>query len=348
MQNKYISLSKVGVERGGLPSRQQETGGIDHYSRFLFQELKEQTQECHAQNKDLASQVVSGIRTVRSFSAEKDELRRYSVALNELHAIKRRSGIYSAVYLLIRRVRHVVFSVTCLEMSAVWGSPLLFCPDGVSGYKDGHVDSGSQSYHLRAAQHRESRVLLLVPKAHVSQFKSKRSRMFHIFRCHLYEMCFIDVEFFTAGDYVLLRRDGVNGWSHFQSAELSRPDTKVWEGGRLGSWEAGGQNHFPKCHLELSVVFFRQTSSEGKTQLEFGVFGTVLKATSMILLRCFLLSPSHWSCRRGGSQLWWVPQVVESLPASASWRGFMSLRRVRSCWMGRRCTTTNKNTSIRR
>ncbi|XP_037547591.1 antigen peptide transporter 2 [Nematolebias whitei] len=77
MQNKYISLSK---------------------------ELKEQTQECHAQNKDLASQAVSGIRTVRSFSAEKDELRRYSVALDELCAIKTRSGVYSAVYLLIRRM----------------------------------------------------------------------------------------------------------------------------------------------------------------------------------------------------------------------------------------------------
>lgn len=74
----------------------------------MFQELKEQTQECHAQNKDLASQTVGGIRTVRSFHAEKDELRRYGVALDELCAIKRRSGIYSAVHLLIRRVRLVL------------------------------------------------------------------------------------------------------------------------------------------------------------------------------------------------------------------------------------------------
>ncbi|XP_013870240.1 antigen peptide transporter 2 [Austrofundulus limnaeus] len=87
MQNKYISL---------------------------YKELKEQTQECHAQNKDLASQTVSGIRTVRSFRAEKDELRRYDVALDELCAIKRRSGIYSAVHLLIRRMVSLVIKTIML------------------------------------------------------------------------------------------------------------------------------------------------------------------------------------------------------------------------------------------
>ncbi|XP_017296130.1 antigen peptide transporter 2 [Kryptolebias marmoratus] len=87
MQNKYISLST---------------------------ELKEQTQECHAQNKDLASQTVSGIRTVRSFSAEKDELRRYNVALDELRSIKRRSGIYSSVYLLTRRMVSLVIKTAML------------------------------------------------------------------------------------------------------------------------------------------------------------------------------------------------------------------------------------------
>ncbi|MEQ2311174.1 hypothetical protein AMECASPLE_016952 [Ameca splendens] len=76
----------------------------DQTSNLLVKVLKDQTQECHAQNKDLTSQTISGIRTVRSFNAEKEELRRYRVALEELCAIKRRSGIYSAVYLLIRRL----------------------------------------------------------------------------------------------------------------------------------------------------------------------------------------------------------------------------------------------------
>ncbi|XP_070846663.1 antigen peptide transporter 2 isoform X1 [Chaetodon trifascialis] len=77
LQNKYINWSK---------------------------ELKDQIQDCHAQNKDLAFQTVSGIRTVRSFKAEANEQRRYNEALDQLFAIQRRSGIFSAVFLLIRRL----------------------------------------------------------------------------------------------------------------------------------------------------------------------------------------------------------------------------------------------------
>nr|CBN81728.1 TAP2 protein [Dicentrarchus labrax] len=77
LQNKYITVSK---------------------------ELKDQIQDCQAKNKDLASQTISGIRTVRSFKAETDELKRYNEALEQMCAIKRRSGIYSAVFGLTRRL----------------------------------------------------------------------------------------------------------------------------------------------------------------------------------------------------------------------------------------------------
>lgn len=77
LQNKYINTSKV---------------------------LKDQIQDCHAQNKDLALQTIGGIRTVRSFKGEKDEVRRYNGALDHMCAVKRRSGIYSATFLLIRRL----------------------------------------------------------------------------------------------------------------------------------------------------------------------------------------------------------------------------------------------------
>lgn len=70
----------------------------------VYTELKDQIQECHAQNKDLAFQTISKIHTVRSFKAEKDELRRYSEALDRQCAVKRRSGIYSAIFLVIRRL----------------------------------------------------------------------------------------------------------------------------------------------------------------------------------------------------------------------------------------------------
>ncbi|CAK6976646.1 antigen peptide transporter 2 [Scomber scombrus] len=77
VQNRYITVSK---------------------------EMKEQIQDCHAQNKELAHQTVSAIRTVRSFKGEEGELKRYNAALEEMGSVKRRSGIYSAVFLLIRRL----------------------------------------------------------------------------------------------------------------------------------------------------------------------------------------------------------------------------------------------------
>ncbi|XP_030257341.1 antigen peptide transporter 2 [Sparus aurata] len=77
LQNKYITVSK---------------------------ELKDQIQDCHAQNKDLATQTVRNICTVRSFRAEKDELRRYNEALDQMCAIKTRSGIYSILFGFLRRL----------------------------------------------------------------------------------------------------------------------------------------------------------------------------------------------------------------------------------------------------
>nr|XP_019964810.1 PREDICTED: antigen peptide transporter 2-like [Paralichthys olivaceus] len=80
---------------------------VQHKYTTLSKELKDQIQDCHAQNKELASQTIGGIRTVRSFKAERDEVRRYNEALDQMRMIKRRSGIYSAVFLLIRRVEQL-------------------------------------------------------------------------------------------------------------------------------------------------------------------------------------------------------------------------------------------------
>ncbi|KAM6964438.1 antigen peptide transporter 2 [Tautogolabrus adspersus] len=72
--------------------------------RILSQELKDQMQECQAQNKDLAFQTISKIHTVRSFKAEKQELRRYDEAVEQMSAVKTRSGIYSSAFSFIRRL----------------------------------------------------------------------------------------------------------------------------------------------------------------------------------------------------------------------------------------------------
>lgn len=71
---------------------------------FVTQVLKDKIQDCRAQNKDLAFQTVSGICTVRSFRGEKDEVKRYSEAVNQMCKVKKQSGIYSAVFCLARRV----------------------------------------------------------------------------------------------------------------------------------------------------------------------------------------------------------------------------------------------------
>ncbi|XP_069560590.1 antigen peptide transporter 2 isoform X1 [Brachyistius frenatus] len=110
VQNKYIHLSK---------------------------ELKNQIQDCHAHTKDLASQSVSGIRTVRSFKAEKEELRRYQEAVQQMGAIKRRSGVYSAIFLLIQRVRSSIGKLVSL------GIKILMLVQARGLMSSGHLTIGS-------------------------------------------------------------------------------------------------------------------------------------------------------------------------------------------------------------
>ncbi|XP_028989074.1 antigen peptide transporter 2 [Betta splendens] len=87
IQNKYITLSK---------------------------ELKDKIQDCHAKNKDLAFQAVSGIRTVHSYRGQENELRRYNEALDQLCKINRQSRIYSTVFCLFRRMVSVGIKILML------------------------------------------------------------------------------------------------------------------------------------------------------------------------------------------------------------------------------------------
>ncbi|XP_060951470.1 antigen peptide transporter 2 [Limanda limanda] len=80
----------------------------------LSKEMKDQIQDCQAQNTDLASQTIGGIRTVRSFKAESDEVRRYNEALDQMSRIRRRSRVYSSVFLLIRRLVTLTIKILML------------------------------------------------------------------------------------------------------------------------------------------------------------------------------------------------------------------------------------------
>lgn len=79
-----------------------------------YKEVKDQIQECHAQNKVLVLETIGGIRTVRSFKGEKEEMRRYDEVLGQMNSIKARSGIYKAIFLLIRRLVSVAIKVLML------------------------------------------------------------------------------------------------------------------------------------------------------------------------------------------------------------------------------------------
>lgn len=69
------------------------------------QALSQQLQDCQAETRELAGEAIGAVRTVRSLHAERQELRRYEEALQKMFRIKKRKGIYSAVHLLLRRVR---------------------------------------------------------------------------------------------------------------------------------------------------------------------------------------------------------------------------------------------------
>lgn len=87
VQNKYITLAK---------------------------ELKEKIQDCHAENRNLVSQTIGEIRTVRRFRAEEGELRRYQEAVDRMCSLKRRSGIYSVCFGFIRRLLTLSIKVLML------------------------------------------------------------------------------------------------------------------------------------------------------------------------------------------------------------------------------------------
>ncbi|XP_071356556.1 antigen peptide transporter 2a [Trachinotus anak] len=80
------------------------TGLIQNIYDTHYQRLFLAMQDSMALANEAASEVVSGIRVVRSFNAEKHEASRYDNRLMDTHALKTRRDIVRAVYLLARRL----------------------------------------------------------------------------------------------------------------------------------------------------------------------------------------------------------------------------------------------------
>jgi hypothetical protein len=67
--------------------------------------MKEELQDCQAENNRLATQTLGSIRVVRSCGAEPYEAGVYGRALDQMRDLKTRMGLYSATFLVLRRVR---------------------------------------------------------------------------------------------------------------------------------------------------------------------------------------------------------------------------------------------------
>ncbi|XP_018539925.1 antigen peptide transporter 2 [Lates calcarifer] len=93
------------------------TGLIENIYDTHYQRLSLAMQDSMALANEAASEVVSGIRVVRSFNTEKHEARRYDNRLMGTKALKTRRDIVSAVYLLARRLTGLAMQVLMLYYS---------------------------------------------------------------------------------------------------------------------------------------------------------------------------------------------------------------------------------------
>lgn len=88
------------------------------------QDMKEQVQDCQAETNRLASQTLGNIRVVRSCRAESYEGKVFDQALDQMRRIKKRKGIFSATFLLMRRVWMYIFSICAALFSFSLSKPL--------------------------------------------------------------------------------------------------------------------------------------------------------------------------------------------------------------------------------
>lgn len=75
---------------------------------LFVQTMKTQIQDCCAHTESLALKTIKGIQVVRSFKAEKLELRRYSEAVLQMRQLRVRQELYGNIYGFVRRVSWLI------------------------------------------------------------------------------------------------------------------------------------------------------------------------------------------------------------------------------------------------
>ncbi|KAJ1146776.1 hypothetical protein NDU88_013036 [Pleurodeles waltl] len=92
------------------------TAGLQTVYNRYYEDLVKKVQDSIARSNDLAGEVVSSIRTVRSFTAEREEVDRYRAALLETHRLKTKQEMVQTLYLLARRLTVLAVHVAMLYL----------------------------------------------------------------------------------------------------------------------------------------------------------------------------------------------------------------------------------------
>ncbi|XP_060753541.1 antigen peptide transporter 2 [Tachysurus vachellii] len=90
---------------------------LQNYYNIHYQKTSRELQNCMAEIEQLASSVIRSVKTVRSFRAEAQELKKYKDALDKKRQILKRKGIFSAIHLLLRRCLTLGLRVSMLLLS---------------------------------------------------------------------------------------------------------------------------------------------------------------------------------------------------------------------------------------
>lgn len=70
-------------------------------------------QDSIAASSDLAKEIIESVKTVQSFGAEEEEVKRYEESLKNTHLLQIQRDMVRALYLLIIRVRKRLFPGIC-------------------------------------------------------------------------------------------------------------------------------------------------------------------------------------------------------------------------------------------
>lgn len=92
------------------------TAGLQTIYNRYYEDLVKRVQDSIARSNDLAGEVVSSIRTVRSFAAEGEEVERYRAALLETRRLKTKQGLVQTLYFLARRLTVLAAHVAMLYL----------------------------------------------------------------------------------------------------------------------------------------------------------------------------------------------------------------------------------------